>query len=508
MRVLLYADGGARRGLGHVMRTIALAEEAQRRGCDVQWCGVLDDAAVATLVRFGQRVDRVHRLQPADAEAGVLGLVDQIGVDVLHVDSYDLSEVSDRLTGQVLLSATQDHPSGVRRAHLIVDSNLGAESRLTAHPPEARWVLPGLDYAALRSSVRAARITRARRRDRRDRIKRVLVVMGGTDALGLTARVVEELKGVDRRLQVTAVAPADRHAEIRAAAGRHDLKAVPFAENLAGLAGDHDLVLTAAGTSLWELCHVGVPMAALCVVENQEPGYAAIVKAGAATGLGRSKDLGTGSVAAILADLIDRPNLAHKRASTASHLVDGLGAWRTVSAWQAASSRGMHHAAVSTGRPQHGVTLREATEGDAELLLDWRNDPSVRRWSLSSAEVALEDHRRWLAGSLQRSNCYLWLAVGPEPVGVVRWDERPMDHWEVSITLAPHTRGRGMAGPILAAAEQRLVDMLGRRPLLLATVHRDNPASRRLFHAAGYLPFAPEDERGFGTYAAWRQPVR
>lgn len=506
MRVLLYADGSTGRGLGHVMRTIALAEETQRRGHHVHWCGVLDDVAVATLGRFGQLVERVHRLEPVHAAGEVATLVDRLGVDVLHVDSYELADVADRVTARVLLSATQDHPSGMRRSDLLIDPNLGAQMRLAADPPAARWVLPGLDYAALRANVRAARVARP---DRSERIERILVVMGGTDALGLTARVVEELGELGQPLQVTAVAPGAQHAQIRSAAGLHDLTVVPFVEDLAGLVSEHDLVLTAAGTSTWELCHLGVPMAALCVVDNQEPGYTAIVKAGAAIGLGRPDDLGTGRVAAILAGVIDRADLARERAEAASRLVDGLGAWRTVSAWEAATAHGARRStAASAAGSQCGIALREASADDSDLLLRWRNDELTRRWSLSSDEVTPEDHSAWLSHSLTRPDRYLWLAMEKEPVGVVRWDERPLDHWEVSITLGPHARGRGLARSVLAAAEERLIDTLGRRPMLVAMVHRDNPASRRLFDAAGYLPFAPENDRGFGTYAAWRAPAR
>ena len=42
-----------------------------------------------------------------------------------------------------------------------------------------------------------------------------------------------------------------------------------------------------------------------------------------------------------------------------------------------------------------GAWLREATIGDARMLLDWRNDESTRSASLNSEEIPWEGHLAW-----------------------------------------------------------------------------------------------------------------
>lgn len=134
------------------------------------------------------------------------------------------------------------------------------------------------------------------------------------------------------------------------------------------------------------------------------------------------------------------------------------------------------------------LSVREAGVRDAELLLNWRNDPETRRWSRASEVVPLADHVRWLESVLASADRLLFVAEADGPVGTVRFDlvsDAPEGTWEVSITVAPECRGRGLAGAILAAGERELRRRQSAR-CVLASVHEDNSASVALFRKAGY----------------------
>lgn len=192
------------------------------------------------------------------------------------------------------------------------------------------------------------------------------------------------------------------------------------------------------------------------------------------------------------------------------------------------------------------LLARDATEADAGLLLAWRNDPRTRLASRTSDVIALEDHVRWLRGVLASPDRLLLVVeAAGEPVGTVRFDavrfdtthfdtahfdtarsgtvrsdaprsdtrrsdaarsdaaqldtalsdtarldrERPGE-WEVSITLAPESRGRGLARAVLTEGERVLAERQNVRAIL-ASVHRDNAASAALFERAGYRESAP-----------------
>lgn len=137
------------------------------------------------------------------------------------------------------------------------------------------------------------------------------------------------------------------------------------------------------------------------------------------------------------------------------------------------------------------MRARDATEGDAELLLGWRNDPRTREVSRSTAVIALDEHLSWLRGVLTSPDRHLYVVESDGvPVGTVRFDSEGEGVWEVSITLAPASRGLGLSGPVLAEGERAFAASHDVR-VLLAAVHQDNAASAALFDRAGYAEAAP-----------------
>jgi RimJ/RimL family protein N-acetyltransferase len=78
------------------------------------------------------------------------------------------------------------------------------------------------------------------------------------------------------------------------------------------------------------------------------------------------------------------------------------------------------------------------------------------------------------------------------PVGTVRLDRRAPDEAEVSITIAPGARGRGLARPAIELGVEHARATWG-VARLTARIRPENAASLRAFAAAG---FAVERERG------------
>ncbi|WP_406640073.1 N-acetyltransferase family protein [Amycolatopsis sp. WGS_07] len=137
------------------------------------------------------------------------------------------------------------------------------------------------------------------------------------------------------------------------------------------------------------------------------------------------------------------------------------------------------------------VIARDATEADAELLLAWRNDPATRKSSRSTGVIDLDAHLRWLRGVLAApGRMLLVLEEAGKPVGTVRFDDEGGREWEVSITLAPESRGRGLSRAVLDAGERTLAARTD-ATAVLAAVHEENAASAALFEHAGYLEVAP-----------------
>ena len=149
------------------------------------------------------------------------------------------------------------------------------------------------------------------------------------------------------------------------------------------------------------------------------------------------------------------------------------------------------------------VSVRPAVQDDAALLLAWRNDEVTRRASLSTTQVSESDHDAWLARSLDDPTRLLLVAEEDgRPVGTVRFDacQESPGVWEVSITVAPQSRGRGVAARVLRAGEEELAARVGSPVRVLARVRQDNTSSARLFEGAGYVV----GSRDAGVVSMWR----
>ncbi|MDQ3577042.1 MAG: GNAT family N-acetyltransferase [Actinomycetota bacterium] len=134
------------------------------------------------------------------------------------------------------------------------------------------------------------------------------------------------------------------------------------------------------------------------------------------------------------------------------------------------------------------MIARLAGAADSALLLTWRNDPLTRANSVNQDAVAEADHQRWLAGVLTDPDRSLWIVEEDQPLGVVRFDRTEGDEFEVSVTVAPAARGRGLARSILLTAQAQV-----RPARIVARIREDNHASLRLFEGAGYVATGQTD---------------
>ena len=90
MRVLLLCDGGGRLGVGHVIRSLALAEAAVAAGHDVVVAGGFEEPFVAGQLAAAP-VEVVQLLTPvAEGDRqSLIEVVRRVRPDVLHLDSYE-----------------------------------------------------------------------------------------------------------------------------------------------------------------------------------------------------------------------------------------------------------------------------------------------------------------------------------------------------------------------------------------------------------------------------------
>ncbi|BAL85636.1 hypothetical protein AMIS_4160 [Actinoplanes missouriensis 431] len=326
MNIGIRCDAGPRTGVGHLVRCVALAEELTARGADVHFLADLGGVAWAE----AQLEQRGLPWHPAPYDAvGLVAAAQRLGLSALVVDSYTLppqQSAAVRSAGLPVLAIVDGDPRG-QSADIYVDQNLDA----VLHDGDVR--LAGLDYALLRSAVRELRPASAPVHAS-TRTPKVVAFFGGTDAYRAAPQVARLLTETAAGFDATVIAADESlRAEllaVQAGPGQH-FEIIGPTDHLPKLLMSADLVISASGTSTWELLCLGRAAALIWVVDNQIQGYERTVARGYAAGLGRLGAFEPAS-ADVLRTLLTSPESRTGIATRGWSAVDGLGVVRVADA--------------------------------------------------------------------------------------------------------------------------------------------------------------------------------
>lgn len=473
------ADAGYQIGTGHVMRCLAIAQAWIDRGGRVVW--VMSPGASALLDRLlAERIEVVTLAagpaSPADAnETG--RLAQTAGADWVVVDGYHFSAAYRgqlQQTGRRILTVDDLATVNLAPSDVVLNYNSYATHELYAGLVGGAELLLGTQYALLRREFRRWRNPQ---RVFSAHAHRVLLTFGGADPRNVTAQSMRLLAEIDApRMQIALVIGATNPnlAALRAAVpelqAKHDVELLVNPPNLPELMSRADLVVSAGGSSSWELAFLGVPAALSVIAENQRPLADHLANLGAVERLDLNENGYTQADRDRLSVLLASPQKRERLSTIASQLVDGMGAGR-----------------VAEAMATHPLHLRPAVESDARLLWQWANDPGTRSASYNSAAIPWETHSSWYQRRLQspdKTPFYLGYVDTDEPVGVVRF-ELEAGLATISVSLAPTARGRGWGARLIRLGAVQALAKLSCNEIQ-GWVKTTNAASLAAFSRAGF----------------------
>ncbi len=313
--------------------------------------------------------------------------------------------------------------------------------------------------------------------------RKLLVMMGGSDPESLTVRVIDALKIARlKNLETTIVVGGsnpDFEKLARAASEDRSISVVKDVSNTAELMAAADIAVSAAGSTCWELCMMGLPALLIDVAGNQTQVAEEIARRGSAIHVG-DRSVTAKQLAEGLVSLAGSEGLRRSLSEKSRELVDGKGAARIV--------------AVLRGEDR--LRLRRANPDDRQMLWEWANDADVRAASFSTAAIPWEAHVLWFSNILEDKTSLIFVAEDEhgQPIGQIRFNINGREA-EVNISLAKQQRGRGFAVPTIEAAVRSLfaeVDC----DVVHAFVKPENIASTRAFQRAGFVLTGSKTVRG------------
>lgn len=139
---------------------------------------------------------------------------------------------------------------------------------------------------------------------------------------------------------------------------------------------------------------------------------------------------------------------------------------------------------ASQDRKTHelAVGLRAVRPDDCDILYSWQTE-EARRYFNDPRVPELPQHRIWFRERVAAKNPYFWIVeCDTVAAGYVRLDKLENGHGlAVSLLVDRPYQGRGIGIMALKLLREMVPDLR-----LLAEIHPDNAASRRVFEKAGY----------------------
>lgn len=340
--LVVRADAGSDIGAGHVMRCLALAEEWRERGGAVVLVSTgLPDRLADRWRRCGCTLVEQGHEPGTDGDADHLAaLSSETGASWVVIDGYSFGvgfQRRLRAAGCGVMAVDDNGEAGDYDCDLVLNQNPHACEGLYRRRADRCGLLLGLDYCLLRREFTLQRPEPSFS----PRAHRVLVLAGGGDDDGLLSDIVSWLGAVSEGgLEVHAIAgPLRTSALALAPPPAVGLKLIGGTDEVALEMAHADAAVTAAGTTCWELAYMGIPAAAVAVVENQRAVAAWLDKTGALLALDRESLAGRVSGDALrlptgrrLGALLFDGTIRARLAQRAGRLVDGQGARRVVDA--------------------------------------------------------------------------------------------------------------------------------------------------------------------------------
>ena len=152
------------------------------------------------------------------------------------------------------------------------------------------------------------------------------------------------------------------------------------------------------------------------------------------------------------------------------------------------------------------ITQRPATFGDADTLLTWRNNPDVRKFSLHTGLISIDEHLKWLSGRLERVDLepFFLFEEDHKTIGMSRLDvvSGQTNKCEISILVDPDQHRKGIGTRILNMTCDSFFSLHPNKTIV-AKVQVHNFVSQKLFTNAGF-----ELQNSVGNFLHFEKPFK
>ncbi len=264
------ADGNAKIGMGHLMRTMSIAIALKEQQVNVFY--ITNDLESKRFVEergFScYLLSNVYGNMESEAEE-TLAFIKDKKIRLLLVDSYNATEAYlSAIRSQVKVCYVDDLGRMNLPVFALINYNIyGNKMGYEQSYPSDVALLLGSSYAPVKPQFLKTSY------EVRKNVKNIMITMGGSDSLNIAGKLAQELLNVlDKDVTLTLVCGRfNPHLQTLHLLKEKDsrINVLTDVTNMWDVMAESDLCISAAGSTMYELCVMGVPTVCCYYVENQ-----------------------------------------------------------------------------------------------------------------------------------------------------------------------------------------------------------------------------------------------
>ena len=325
--ILIRADANEVVGTGHIMRCLSLANAFNEIGEEVAFC-TADHRADDLIRGKGYKVICLDGDWTELKEDGIVQIAEEMKPELILVDSYYVTEeYMHKLRRAAPTAYLDDMNAHCWDVDYLINYNIYADNfDYSAYRKSGAKLLMGPRYAPLRSEFKGIP-----KRIVKETVTDILVSAGGADPERITEKIMQGIcpgeKAIRFHFVVGALNP--RINDIKKLQGDNIILHINE-KNMSALMSSCDIAISAAGTTLYELCATGLPTITYTLADNQLVPAKAFEEQHVMMSAGDCRDNSSflDDLKSAVSKLANNHQLRCRCANNMQELVDGNGAER------------------------------------------------------------------------------------------------------------------------------------------------------------------------------------
>ena len=491
--IVIRADGGTTTGMGHIIRSLALADMLKAH-FNITFAVQEPKPYVRELIE--RTADKVIELPATtdyqeDLQRFIphLSSQDVVILDGYHFKTFYQQTIKDKNCKLVCIDDLHAWPQ-------VADVIINHAANMNAEKYEAEVYTTfclGLNYALLRKEF----LDDTRPLKNVSALRKIFISMGAADMENVTKKIIQALLPLqsvnELHIMLSSLNPHSAELEKIAAVEKNKTVVTYYnitAQQLSDLLYDCDACICPASSISLEACAVGTILISGYTANNQQEILNGLIRNQAAINWGDLNEIDIASIRDKFNELQNNSNVFRTMVHHQKKMIDGKSPQRFLHVFETLAAEQLH--------------FRYASEADTELYFNWSNDVLVRENSFNQDVIAYENHVKWFLSKLQSPAChfYLFFNADNKPVGQVRID-KPSDEVVIGVSIDSDFRGMSYGAEMLCSATRAYFRKYP-EATIIAYIKITNTASCRIFAKAGFTDMQQVMMNGEPSYKMYK----